>query len=278
MLSEKRAKSKTTVKKNLHKLLANSIYVKFVETGLKRMKVKFATTWNEREAIIQKHGYNIIAGTTMNFKNLIGIKLNTPVRKVEKPFFIGFAILDMFKHIIYDFYYNLLKTSFDNVELLGQDTDSLIVQLSDKGNIVHKDKGKFSSLSSFLNFNKKLPGPIFKDEHNGHRITEFVGFRPKMYCLTDEKNIVHNAAKGVPRNVVIDGERMSVKNIDLYKRVLEAESKKDAVIDGIFKRINNQRFAISPKEQTMTLMTCNDNKRWICDDCTYTGFRSIPVS
>ena len=309
MLSEKRAKSKTTVKKNLHKLLANSIYVKFVETGLKRMKVKFATTWNEREAIIQKHGYNIIAGTTMNFKNLIGIKLNTPVRKVEKPFFIGFAILDMFKHIIYDFYYNLLKTSFDNVELLGQDTDSLIVQLSDKGNIVHKmcemyksfdfseldntsyfygqfvnnyeqevDKGKFSSLSSFLNFNKKLPGPIFKDEHNGHRITEFVGLRPKMYCLVDEKNIVHNAAKGVPRNVVIDGERMSVKNIDLYKRVLEAESKKDAVIDGIFKRINNQRFAISPKEQTMTLMTCNDNKRWICDDCTYTGFRSIPVS
>ena len=71
-------------------------------------------------------------------ENLIGIKLNTGVRKVEKPFFIGFAILDMSKHIIYDFYYNVLKTTFDNVELLGQDTDSLIVQLSDKGNIVHK--------------------------------------------------------------------------------------------------------------------------------------------
>ena len=90
------------------------------------MKVKFASTWNEREAIIQKHGYDIIAGTTMY------------VRKVEKPFFIGFAILDMFKHIIYDFYYNVLKNTFDTVELLGQDTDSLIVQLSDKGNIVHK--------------------------------------------------------------------------------------------------------------------------------------------
>ena len=41
MLSEKRAKSKTTVEKNLYKLLANSIYVKFVETWLKQMKVKF---------------------------------------------------------------------------------------------------------------------------------------------------------------------------------------------------------------------------------------------
>ena len=138
MLSEKRAKSKTTVEKIFYKLLANSTYGKFVETGLKRMKVKFATTWNEREAIIQKHGYDMIAGTTMYSENLIGIKLNTPVRKVVKPFFIGFAYLDMSRHIIYDFYYNVLKKTFDNVELLDQDTDSLIVQLSDKGNIVHK--------------------------------------------------------------------------------------------------------------------------------------------
>ena len=218
MLSEKRANSKTTMEKNLYKLLANSTYGKFVETGLKRMKVKFASTWNERKAIIQKHGYDIIAGTTMYSENLIGINLNTPVRRVEKPFFIGFAVLDMSKHIIYDFYYNVLKMTFDNVELLVQDTDSLIVQLSDKGNIVHKmcdmyksfdfseldktsyfyeqlvnfyehevDKSKFPSLQSFLDFNKKLSGPIFKDEHNGHRITKFVGLRPKMYCLIDEK-------------------------------------------------------------------------------------------
>ena len=60
------------------------------------------------------------------------------MRKVVKPFFIEFTILDMSKHIIYDFYYNMLKNTFDNVELLGQDTDSLIVQLSDKGNIIHK--------------------------------------------------------------------------------------------------------------------------------------------
>ena len=132
------------------------------------------------------------------------------------------------------------------------------------------DKTKFPSLSFFLNFNKKLPGTIFKDEHNGHRITEFVGLRLKMYCLVDEKKVIQNAAKGVPRNVVIDGERMSVMNIDLYKHVLEAEKKKDAVIEGTFKRINNQAFDISTKEQTKTLMTCTDNKRWILDDNIHT--------
>ena len=263
--------------------------------------MKFVTTWHEREAIIAKHGYDLIAGSTMSSETLIGIKLNTPVRKVEKPFFIGFAILDMSKHIIYDFYYNVLKTTFDNVELLGQDTDSLIVQLSDKGNIVHKmcemyksfdfseldkdsyfygqlvnyyeqevDKSKFPTLSSFLDFNKKLTGPIFKDEHNGHHIMEFVGLRPKMYCLVDEKDVVHNVANGVPRNVMIDGSRMSVKNIELYKRVLKAENKKDVLIEGTFKYINNQAFTISTMEQTQTLMTCTDNKWCICDDNIHT--------
>ena len=180
----------------------------------------------------------------------------------------------MSKHIIYDFYYNVLKTTFDNVELSGQDIDSLIVQLSDKGNIVHKmcdmyksfdffeldktsyfyeqlvnyygqevDKSKFPSLQSFLDFNKKLPGPVFKDEHNGHRITEFVGLRPKMYCLVDEKHVVHNAAKRVPRN---------------------------AVIKGSFKRKNNQGFDISRKEQNKTLMTCTNNKKWILDGKVHT--------
>ena len=91
-----------------------------------------------------------------------------------------------------------------------------------------------------------------------------------MYCLVDEKHVIHNAAKGVPRNVVIDGERMSVKNIDLYKRVLEAEKKEDAVIEGSFKRINNQAFDITTKEQTKTLMTCTDNKRRILDDNVHT--------
>ena len=49
--------------------------------------------------------------------------------------------------------------------------------------------------------------------------------RPKMYCLVDEKQVICNAAKGVPRNVVINGTKMNVKNIDLYKRVLEARRK-----------------------------------------------------
>ena len=56
----------------------------------------------------------------------------------------------------------------------------------------------------------------------------------------------------------------------MYKRALEAEKKKDAVIDDTFKRINNRGFDISTKEQTKTLMICMGNKRWILDDNVHT--------
>ena len=97
-----------------------------------------------------------------------------------------------------------------------------------------------------------------------------MGLRLKIYCLVDEKHVKHNAAKGVHRNVVIDDERMSVKNIDLYKGVFEAKSKKDVLIENFFKPINIQGFDITTKEQTKTFMTCTDNKRWILDDNVHT--------
>ena len=46
--------------------------------------------------------------------------------------------LGMSKHIIYKFYYNVFKNTFDNMEILGQDTDSLIVQLNDNVSIVYE--------------------------------------------------------------------------------------------------------------------------------------------
>ena len=121
------------------------------------------------------------------------------------------------------------------------------------------DKDKFPKFSSFLDFNKKLPVPFSR--------TNTADIASQSSLDFDLKCIV---AKGVPRNMTIDGERMSVKNIDLYKRVLDAENKNDAVIDGTFKCINNQNFTISTIEQTKTLMTCTDNKRWICDDNIHT--------
>ena len=310
LLSEMRAKSKTGVLKNLFKLLANSIYGKFVETGLKRMKVKFATTKEEQNSIIAKYSIDLLDEVHLYDTNLWAAKIANPQKRMSKPFFIGFAILDMSKYIIYDFYYNVLKRNMENVCLLGQDTDSLIVKIKDKNRVFklcelykyfdfseldhssslyhdleeyyneHIDKREFGSFDSFVNLNKKVPGPIFKDEHQGNRIVEFAGLKPKMYCIVDEKDVVHNAAKGVPRSMCVNGVNVCVKNMELYKKTLFPENKVDAKMVGEFSRINNRGMKISTVKQKKIMFTALDNKRYVCEDNVHTlawGHYSIPV-
>ncbi len=309
-LSEMRAiHSKNGVLKNLFKLLANSIYGKFVETGLNRMKVKIATSNQGQQNILNKYGVDLLDDYDVYDENLFVAKLSNPKKRMIKPFFIGFAILDMSKYIIYDFFYNVLKKNFNNVQLLGQDTDSLIVRMNghpskicelyksfdfseiDKNSYFYKvlqeyynekvDKNMFSTFESFVNYNTKVPGPIFKDEHNGHRITEFCGLKPKMYCILDENNIVHNACKGVPSKIYIDNELISIKNIELYKKVLFAENKDDICITGSFTRFSNQKMNISSIKQDKIMFTPFDNKRYVCDGNIKTyawGHVNIPVN
>lgn len=301
-LSELRAKSKTAVLKNLFKLLANSIYGKFVETGLKRMKVKIAMNKKEQNAIISKYTIDLIDGMELYDNDIWVAKIFNPVKRMIKPFFIGFAILDMSKYIIYDFYYNKLKTTFNSVTLLGQDTDSLIVKITDNNTInkildnfksfdfseldtssffykklvdyykQHYDENsEFPTLESFVNYNKKVAGPIFKDEHQGNSILEFCGLRPKLYCILDERSIVHNAAKGVPRSVRdVDNHSINIKNIEMYKRILFPKNKQDAILTGSFKRIANSKMTIKTQTQSKVLFTCLDNKRYVCEDGVHT--------
>ena len=60
------------------------------------------------------------------------------MRKSGETILHQICLLGMSKHIIYDFHYNIIKTTFHNVELLGQDTSSLFAQLNDQGNTIHK--------------------------------------------------------------------------------------------------------------------------------------------
>ena len=312
-LSEMRAQATSAVLKNLFKLLANSIYGKFVESGLDRMSVKFASTLEERNKIMMK--YNELIDGVELYDDLWVAKIFNPVKRMTKPFFIGFAILEMSKYIIYDFYYNKLKVTFDEVVLLGQDTDSLIVYIrdpktydkmldmyksfdfseldhssymyekvverynSDKVNKTeesHSDSKEsrsdsFPTLQSFVNYNKKVPGPIFKDEHQGHRITDFCGLRPKLYCILDEKNVIHNAAKGVPRTVMdTEGNLIKYKTMESYRKVLYGTTRNEAVLTGTFNRIANKDLEIETKQQTKVLFTCLDNKRYVCEDGVHT--------
>ena len=115
-----------------------------------------------------------------------------PVLVLNKPIYVGFAVLDLSKWKMYDFYYNFIKKNF-NAELLFTDTDSLTYEI--KSENVYEKFFKWKDLFDFSNYSKdskflmilikEVVGKM-KDEFGGVIVVEFVGLKSKMYSM---KNI-----------------------------------------------------------------------------------------
>lgn len=305
-LARKRALAKTDVEKQLFKLLGNSLYGKCLYLGLNKMHVNVCTTYEQSQKIANNHSLDSIQDFELYDKNLAIYKLRNPSRNITSPIFVGFTVLELSKYIVYDYYYNVLKPNFDSVQLLGQDTDSLIVKLTSNDNDLRilklADYMDFSEidlkspfgkrmtnyceennldLKTFMNNNKKVPGNIMKLEHQGWTIERFIGLRPKLYILIDNHNTIHKASKGVPKNALTTtGEKFKL-DIEKYYHCLFPESSEQAQQIGVFRHIVNQKLTLKTMSQEKCMMNCLDNKVYICNDniTTYAwGHHSIPQS
>ena len=57
-------------------------------------------------------------------EHLVGIQNHKEKVLLNKPIYVGMSVLDLSKHLMYDFYYNTLKARYgENVRLLYTDTD-----------------------------------------------------------------------------------------------------------------------------------------------------------
>ena len=305
-LAHRRALAKTDVEKQLFKLLGNSLYGKCLYLGLNKMHVNVCTTYEQSQKIANNHSLDSIQDFELYDKNLAIYKLRNPSRNITSPIFVGFTVLELSKYIVYDYYYNVLKPNFDSVQLLGQDTDSLIVKLTSNDNDLRilklADYMDFSEidlespfgkrminyceennldLKTFMNNNKKVPGNIMKLEHQGWTIERFIGLRPKLYILIDNHNTIHKASKGVPKNALTTtGEKFKL-DIEKYYHCLFPESSDQAQQIGVFRHIVNQKLSLKTMSQEKCMMNCLDNKVYICNDniTTYAwGHHSIPQS
>ena len=111
---------------------------------------------------------------------------------VNKPVYLGQAILDLSKIVMYELHYDYMKWKYadENLTLCYMDTDSLIYDIKTKDfykDIADDVEARFDT-SGYntdrplpVGMNKKVIG-LMKDELGGGIMSEFMTLRPQMYA------------------------------------------------------------------------------------------------
>ena len=167
---------------------------------------------------------------------LVAVHMKKTEVYFNKPIYVGQAILDLSKTLMFDFHYNYIKNKYGNkAQLLFTDTDSLMyhIQTDDVYHDIKKDVKKKFDRSDYLEnhpsgiktgVNKKVIGK-FKDEAAGRQITHFIGLRPKLYTFkVEEKKEGENEMKGEKNGKI--GKAKGVKEFVIIKSLTFEDYKK----------------------------------------------------
>ena len=153
---------------------------------------------------------NFKSGTLFG-PNLMGCEMGKIKVVMNKPVYLGQAILDLSKIVMYEFHYDYMKCKYDdeNLTLCYMDTGSLIYDIKTKD--FYKDiADEVASRFDMRGYNPDRPLPVglnkkviglMKDELGGVTMTEFVTLRPKMYAYKTG-NLESKKCKGIKKCVV----------------------------------------------------------------------------
>ena len=143
--------------------------------------------------------------------NLMGCKMGKIKVVMNKPVYLGQAILDLSKIVMYEFHYDYMKQKYDDdrLTLCYMDTDSLIYDIKTKDfykDIADDVVARFNT-SGYnphrplpVGLNTKVIG-LMKDELGGDIMAEFVTLRPKMYAYKTGSS-ESKKCKGIKKRVV----------------------------------------------------------------------------
>ena len=262
-----RALSDTDFEKAFYKFMNNVIFGKTIENKRLHRNIQLVCTQAKLQKLINKPNFS---NRIIYTNKLVACHMAYEQIVMDKPIFVGFAILELSKVIMYDFFYNTLKSHFgDSMELLYTDTDSFILELQCSDLYLELKEGSLSNQFDFSNYpidhicysnaNKKKLGK-FTDEAGGKLISEFVGLRPKVYALDfDGKH--HLRCKGVKKCNL--GTKIFFED---YLKCL----KENNVKYSSFYRIQSKKHVLYTIKQKKLSLSCNDDKRVTLPDGIHT--------
>jgi len=258
-----RQKSDTDFGKRLWKLFANAVFGKFIEQTRNYVDCKICLNENQSKKWITSPRFN---NMKIISDSLVIVFLKRATVQLNKPYAIGFTILERSKYFMYNQYYEVIKPQLGKCEVIMSDTDSLVLEVQStkkKNNLkVLKNIMDFSnypkSHPDFTEINKNKLG-FWKDELQGNTMLEFCGLRSKTYAFTLQKGkrnkdtLLQSKCKGITKSC-----RKKIPFAD-YKKCVK-----------IFTKVSITQFQIRSKNHNIFTAKINklafssfDDKRYI---------------
>ena len=267
--TELRKTAANSFEKDFFKLMNNSVFGKTIENIRKRQNIKLVDNRKTALKLSKKPNFERV---TIFDKNLIAAHMKKTEVYFNKPVYVGQAILDLSKTLMFDFHYNYIKDKYDTkAELLFTDTDSLMYQIQTKDfyKDIKKDVESKFDTSDYpashpsgipTGLNKKVIG-MFKDEVAGKQITHFIGLRPKLYSFKIEEGKNVKKCKGIKKSVVSKGITFEHYFDCLFTGDKQMRS---------MKIIQSKNHDIYSKEVNKIALSCEDDKRIVLKDKVHT--------
>ena len=264
-----RTQATSDFEKDFFKLMNNSVFGKTMEDVRKRVNIKLITSLKSYQKHVAKISYKrsqVFINDEENEEYLVGLEAKRLTITLDKPIYTGFTVLELSKHLMYEFHYNHMMKKYgpERAKLLFTDTDSLTYQVmtEDLYQDMKEDQDLYDTSNYpkdhflFSNQNKKVIGK-FKDETGGLPIKEWIGLRAKMYSMKLENDQEKKTGKGIKKNVL----KKDIKHAD-YKDCLFFQQEYVHVMKS-FQSQGHQLFTMSQVKKSLSPF---DDKRYILED------------
>ena len=122
-----RIAAKNDFEKDFYKLMNNSVFGKTMENIRKHRNIKLVNNKEEYLKTVMKSNFN--SGTLLG-PDLMGCEMGKVKVVMNKPVYLGQAIVDLSKIIMYEFHYDYMLPKYgDNIKLCYMDTDSFVYDI-----------------------------------------------------------------------------------------------------------------------------------------------------
>ena len=232
--TELRKNAKNEFEKDFYKLKINSIYGKTVQSDRKHGDIKLVTADYKRNKLASEPNYH---STKCISRHFLVMEMKKIEVKINKPIYLGQAVFDLSKTLMFEFWYDYLKPMYgDKIRLCYTDTDRFIMHIKtdDFYKDISVDVDKWFDTSNFdkndnrpleIGKNKKVLGK-FKDELGGKIMTN-------KFCALRAKTLIDEYIdEDYEKNRIVNKKAVSLRT---KKCVVKREILFNNYLDSLFK-------------------------------------------